>query len=215
MLYKQNFTTNQINKSSQKYSHLSEDSQRFLEYCDKHNIPKIQKHIGTKPHFETHPFSNGDPYPDFFCVRLLASYSNRDILANWSLYQFKDRGFLVRVNDFGKPAPYFYHLKFDNMREIERESLTPVDLILDAKKALENFKETEIDMSSKGARSKQPMIGIPQSTQETPIVTIRPKAKKAKLKTEDELKKLSDMLLNADRHIPTTKDNYWVSVGSW
>jgi len=44
---------------------------------------------------------------------------------------------------------------------------------------------------------------------------IQPKKHKAKLKTEAELKALSDAMLNADIHVPVTKDNYWISIGSW
>jgi len=219
------------NNPNQKYSHLSEDSQRFLEYCDKHGVPPIQKHIGHNPNFETRPFSNGEPYPDYFCVRFLASISYRDILAAWSIYELKDGGFLIRCDDFGKPGPYHYHLKYDSLKDLERQCMAPVEVIIEARKTLREMQQqeerdeeklspsaqqirAEINVSSKVARSKQPMIGIPQDTGQT-IVSIRPKKRKAKLKTEDELKELSDMLLNADRHIPTTKDNYWVSVGSW
>jgi len=192
-----NQKSSQISKSNPKYAHLSADSQRFLEYCDKHNVPSIQKHIGHNPQFEMRPFTNGEPDCAYFCVRFLASMSYRDILTAWSIYELKDGGFLIRCDDFNIPEPSYYHLKYESLKDLERQCMAPVEVIISARKALR-------------AMQPQLMIGIPQSAQETPIVTIRPKAKKAKLKTEAELKKLSDALLNVDLLVPTTEDNYWL-----
>jgi len=209
-----NFSINQnlkstINKSNPKYSHLSEDAQKFLEHCDKHNVPSIIKHTGRDAEFKTRPFhsnGNGD-MPDYYCVRFLASISYREILTAWNLYEIKDGGFLLTNNDWNKPGFSHFHLHFDKLEEIRQHSMAPVELVLNARKALCKFRKAVDEQQNEPER--QPLIGIPTQEDE-PAVAIKPKREKAKLKTEAELKKLSDALLNADIHVPTTEDNYWL-----
>jgi len=114
------------------------------------------------------------------------------------------------INDYGPPSVMFYQMVFSNLSEIEDSGASPMELISDARTALKQMQQQE-------EPEPQQMIGIPQTPQEkeTPIVGIRPKKKKGKLKTEAELKALSDAMLNADIHVPVTKDNYFLSVGIW
>jgi len=222
----QNFTTKAKLKSNQKYSHLSEDSQRFLEYCDKHDVSPIQKHIGKSAEFETRPFSNSEPYPDYFCVRFLALYANRELLCSWSLYQLKDGDFLVHVNDFGPPSVMMYQMQYDDFSEIEADCIAPSELIADAKQALKkmqpqtyqdrianNVEDVKQFWEQQDETEQQSMVGIP--TQEAkPVIAIKPKKSKGKLKSAEELREVSEKLLQTP-HVPTTKDNYYLGIDVW
>ena len=171
-----------INKSNPRYAHLSDDSIEFLTYCEEHGVNPIQRHINqSSAEFKTYPFQNGNPEnPDYFCVRFLASYANREVMGSWSIYEIKDGGFLISINDLGPPAIMSYHLVYTSLSEIEANSIAPRDLLIDAQSALKSL-------------HSQSMIGLP--TQEQPITPIKPKRRNGKLKTEAELTALSDAML--------------------
>lgn len=138
----QNYTTrtkckSNISASNPRYAHLSEDCIAFLRYCAEHRVNPIQRHIGKSAEFVERPFRNGNPdNPDYYCVRHLASYSNREMLVSWSLYQLNNGGYLVRVNDYGPPSVMMYHLKYNDLSEIETACIAPKELIADARTSL-------------------------------------------------------------------------------
>jgi len=140
-MLRRNDSTKNNHNSNKKYSHLSDDAIEFLQYCDKNNVNPIIRNTGKNSEFKTVPFQNGNPRnPDYYCIRHLATYSDRNILTSWTLYQLKDSGFLLRVNDFNNPV-MMYHVKYDSMAEIADAYVAPAELIADAQKTLEQFND--------------------------------------------------------------------------
>lgn len=140
-MLKQNNSTTTKAKASNKYSHLSDDSQSFLEYCESHGVKPIQKHTGQSAEYHTKPFhsNNGDDESDYICIRFLASVSYRDILSAWKIYQVKDKGFLLTNDDWQRPGYSHFHLHFDTLDEIHQHSIAPREVVLKAKKTLKRF----------------------------------------------------------------------------